>query len=358
MHVDIPTRAEIESLIAVEAPGCVSLYVPSSPLTQEAQQARIVLRNLSAQAAPAAEVADALDDLAEDDEFWEHQANSLAVFAAPGRVRTFRLANALSEAVRVGDRFDVKPLLRAVTFPNAAFVLALAQGSVRLLEVAASMPTSDVRVPGMPSDAASAAGKASIADRSPSGRIQGSEGQKLRMTQYARKVDAALRDVLAGRHLPLILAAAPPLDTIFRSVCTYPRLADEGIQGNPEGEPDDVLTAHARAVLDRIYAAELRGVHDLFDERGAQGRAASEISDVARAATIGAVDTLIVDIDVHLPGAIDEAGAIEHDGDAEAPGITDELVRRTLQHSGRVLAVRSEDVPGGGAAAAVLRYPA
>ena len=342
----------------MEAPGCISLYLPTSPLTQEAHADRIAFRNLCSQAGAERDVAEALDELADDDEFWEQQANSLAVFAGPGSVRTFRLANALGEAVRVGDRFDIKPLIRAVTFPNAAFVLALAQGSVRLLEVTAAMPTFDVRVPDMPSDVASAAGKASITDRSPSRRLQGSEGQKTYMRQYARKIDAALRDVLAGRDLPLIIAGAQPLDSIFRSVSSYPHLATEQIESNPEGMADDELTARARAVLDRIYADDLRAARELFDQRGSQGRAATEITDVARAAAIGAVDTLIVDIDVHVPGDIDDAGAIEPGGDADSPGLTDALVRRTLQHRGRVLAVRSEDVPGPGPAAAILRYPA
>lgn len=78
------------------------------------------------------------------------------------------------------------------------------------------------------------------------------------MRQYARKIDAALRDVLAGRDLPLIVAGAPPLEAIFRSVCSYPHLADEGIEGNPEGMADDELTDRARQVLDRVYAAQLR----------------------------------------------------------------------------------------------------
>ena len=51
----------------------------------------------------------------------------------------------------------------------------------------------------MPKETAvSAAGKASIKDRSPSGRIQGSEGMKVRLAQYARKVDQALRDLLGA----------------------------------------------------------------------------------------------------------------------------------------------------------------
>ena len=42
--------------------------------------------------------------------------------------------------VEVSDRFHLKPLLRSVTFPQAALVLALAQGSVRVIEVAGDVP--------------------------------------------------------------------------------------------------------------------------------------------------------------------------------------------------------------------------
>jgi hypothetical protein len=125
-------------------------------------------------------------------------ARSLAVFAWPGGLKTFRLPNRLPSVVEVADRFYVKPLLRATTFPQAAFVLALAAGSVRLVEVSREGPPFTVDVPDLPADAASAAGKASIADRSPSARLQGSEGQKVRLRQFARKVDQALRGVLTG----------------------------------------------------------------------------------------------------------------------------------------------------------------
>ena len=56
-------------------------------------------------------------------------------------MRTFRLPNRLTSEVEVGDRFYVKPLLRAVTFPQAAFVLALAAGGVRVVEVAGEGPS-------------------------------------------------------------------------------------------------------------------------------------------------------------------------------------------------------------------------
>jgi hypothetical protein len=43
------------------------------------------------------------------------------VLATPDSVRTFRLATAVTDTAEVSDRFHLKPLLRAVTFPQSAF---------------------------------------------------------------------------------------------------------------------------------------------------------------------------------------------------------------------------------------------
>lgn len=348
----------------------VSIYLPTSVVTYEARADRIELKSLASNAIGQLEeagadrravghVRDALDDVIDDDGFWTEQAHSLAVFASPQRLRTFRLPNRLTAAVEVGDRFYVKPLLRAVTFPQAAFVLALAAGSVRLIELTRQGPPSGVDVPGLPTDAASAAGKSSIADRSPSRRIQGSEGQKVRLRQFARKVDHALRGVLTGRELPLILAAAEPLESIYRSVNGYPHLAERGIHGSPEGATDAELADAARALLDELYAQELAELRDRFQLRFDQGRASTDVATVTHAATYGAVDTVFVDIDQKVPGVVDEeSGAVtfSDDDDAASYGVVDEIARRVLLSGGRVLAVRAPDVPGGGAVAAILRY--
>ena len=110
--------------------------------------------------------------------------------------------------------------------------------------------------------------------------------------------------------MPLILASAEPLDAIFRSVNSYPHLAAAGIAGNPETTSDSDLAAAARTILDDIYAADLAAVRALYDTRSSQGRAAGDVSDVARAATFGAVDTVLVDIDEVVPGYIDEESGV------------------------------------------------
>jgi hypothetical protein len=370
LHTDIPTHTEVERLLGARDGLSVSMYVPTTPITQDADAGRIELKNLGSEAANQLEAVGAdratvldfresVDELTEDDDFWAEQSHSLAVFASAAGMRTFRLPNRLTSHVEVGDRFYVKPLLRAITFPQAAFVLALAGGSVRLIEVARDEPAFRVDVPGLPSDAASAAGKASIADRSPSRRLQGSEGQKVLLRQYARKIDLALRGVLAGLELPLVLAATEPLDNIYRSLNTYPHLVEAGISGNPESRSEEELAADARIVLDALYDSQLDAIRERFAFSFSRGRASADLATVARAATHGAVDTLLVDIDAKVPGQVDEeTGAVTLSADAAAGhGVVDEIARRVMLAGGNVLAVRGEDVPERTPVAAIFRYP-
>jgi hypothetical protein len=369
LPTDLPTRAQLERLLAARSPSSVSIYLPTSP-TSHGEAERIELKNLAGEASRQLQeagagrgdvtaIADELADLADDNELWRHQARSLALFLTPTTTMTFRLANNLAAAVEVSDRFHVKPLLRAFTFPHAAFVLALAQNSVRLLEITPDLDPAEVEVPGLPSDIASAVGKASIRDRAPSGKLQGSEGQKTRMRQYARQVDEALRPLLNGLDLPLILAAAEPIESIFRSVNSYPHLLPDGIPGNPEVGSDGELAGSARRLLDDLYAAELRAAKETYALRSSQRRASSDIADVARAATYGLVDTVLVDVDEVVPGQIDEeTGSVTFDDadDAVNYGVVDEIARRVLQNGGKVLAVRRDDIPGESSVAAILRY--
>jgi hypothetical protein len=369
VHTDIPTRADLERLLSVRDPACVSIYLPTAP-EERGERDRIEFKDLSAEALDQLgavslergaidDLREALADLAEDEGFWARQGQSLGVFATPSGVRAFKVANRLSPIVEVSDRFHVKPLLRSATFPQAAFVLALSQNAARLVEVSPDAPAVEVKVPGMPSDAASAVGKASIADRSPDRRIQGSEGQKVRLRQYARRVDEALRPTLAGLDIPLILAGTGPLESIFRSVSTYPHLAPGVIPGNPDDKTDAELAEASRRVLDELHADELRELRAVYEQRASQGRASDDLATIARAATFGAVDTAFVDIDETVPGFVDETdGALTLDDsdDAVNYGVVDEIARRVLLAHGRVLAVRREDVPGAGPAAAILRY--
>jgi hypothetical protein len=385
LYVDIPAPSDIAALATFRGEGCVSIYLRTTPVTPQAQGDPIELKNLARRAAEqlqaagidkrsCAAVAEQLDDLVDDNEFWRFQAHSLAIFVTPQNLRTFRLPNALQPLVIVSDRFHVKPLLRSVSFPQSCYVLALAQKSVRVVEVSPDLPSTAIHVAGMPEDAGRAvqgAGEASDWPRSPrprlrasgggagGGRIQDAEGQKVLLRQFARQVDKALRPVVTGSGLPLVLAAAEPLASTYRSVNSYPHLAAAAIEGNPEAITEAQLGERARAVLDGIYRDELTAWRTLFETRANQGRATTDIAQAARAATAGAIDSMLMDIDETLYGRIAEDGAVVF---AEQPTITnydlvDEIATRVITTGGRVIGVRKAEIPRTAALAAILRYP-
>jgi len=370
LYVDIPALADIRALASYRGSICVSIFLPTTPVTQQAQADRTALKNLAKEAVKQlqsdgaekqkiAAIAEQLDDLMDDDEFWRFQAHSLSIFVTPENMRTFRVPNALRPLVQVSDRFHVKPLLRSVSFAQFCYVLALAQKSVRMIEVSPDLPSQTVRVEGMPENAGRAVQGVGKIDHWPSGRIQGAEGQKVLLRQFARKVDRALRPLLTGNDIPLVLAAAEPLASIYRSVNTYMRLAESTIEGSPEGLTDAQLGERARTILDGIYRDELASWRGLFEARVAEGRATTDIAHAARAATRGAVDSILVNIDEAIPGRVDDRGHIAFSEPANASNydLIDEIATRVIATGGRVIGVRKADIPRNDSLAAILRYP-
>ena len=354
-HHEIPTPTQLDALWGHRGPCSTSIYLPTdaSDPRRHADVARFaglvdraVDRLAASECSPddVQGVRDQLDDLAADEDFWARRAESLAVLATPSVTRTFRLANQLGESVSVSDRFHLTPLARAVTFPQAAYVLALAAGGARLLEIGPEGPPEQVDVPDLPRDAWDPRSNAVF---------------RARDRAYVRRIDDAIRPWLTGSPLPLVLAATETIAALYRTVSTAPQLVEQRVPGNPEETTDAELAALVRPILDELYADEVTALGDRFTARAGQGRAATDLADLGRLATVGAIDTLIVDLAASTPGSLDEhTGAVTF-ASGDGPGehdVIDEIARRTHLAGGRVLALRRGEVPGGGPAAALLRY--
>jgi hypothetical protein len=103
---------------------------------------------------------------------------------------------------------------------------------------------------------------------------------------------------------------------------------------------------------------ELAAIRELWALRTGQERTLTDVVEVARAATHGAVDMVLVDIDEVVPGTVDEGtGAVKLEpGSPTNYGVVDEIARRVWLNNRRVLAVRRQDVRGNQGVAAILRY--
>ncbi len=370
LYVDIPTTAELHDLALERTPGSVSIFLPTTPVSIEISSSRIALKNLSKEALAQLEavghdkreiaaIEAHLEDIIDDDTFWRFQAHSLAIFAKASGVKTYRVPNTLSPLAEVADRFYLKPLFRTVSFANTAYVLALAEGNVRLLEISPDLPVTTVSISDLPENAMEALGVSSLGVKTESRRTDSSAGQRGLRTQFSRLIDRALRKELAGQNVPLFLAADVTLGGLYRSINSYPHLASFGIDRTPEKMSESEIAAEARTLLDRLNAEKVAAARGLFDARNSSGRATTDIAQAAKAATMGAIDTIMVDMDAVVPGLIDEESGAVTFADTETAdnyGVVDEIARRALLTGATVLAVRKEDLPGATPVAAILRY--
>jgi hypothetical protein len=391
LHIDIPTLEEFKALAQIKGETCVSLYLPTSHLGTSAKFNRIAFKDLAKEALSQLKeagidkdkiavfeeqfdrLAGAEHDVQDEDKirkrqrakpdpiesFWRYQANGLAVLTTSGTMRTFRLPNPPKPLAEVADRLHLTPLIRAMTSPHDIFVLALAEESVRLVHAFANFPPQRLQVPDLPKNAEEATRRPSFHVRAPRRRLQNLEGEKVLLQQYVRKVEHAIYSVLAGRNAPLVLAAEEPLASMFRSLNTYPRLADEIIEGNPEERTDAELEDAAIPILDRLYSRELKAVIARYDELKPR-HATTDVSYAAHAATAGAIDQLLVDLDAVVPGLVSDIdGSVTYSAsdDAETYSVVDEVARRALYTGARVMGARKEELPDHAPLTAILRYP-
>lgn len=368
LHTDIPTQAEFSALDAKRGDICVSIYLPTTPITRATKGDRILFKNLVSETIGQLTVAKAnkrrvstleklLLELNDDDRFWAYLSDGLAVFATPSNLTTFRLPVSVAAEAQISDRFHVKPLVPVLASAGNGFVLALSQGGVRLIEVTPGL-AQIVRVPGLPKTMSDALKRQLPRDRAPARRLQGSEGMKVLIGQYCRMIDRALRPVLSGQRAPLILATVTEMAAIYRANNSYPNLVKTIIKGNPEHQSARELATAARAIIKRGDKRLVRDRLAVLKEGLKKKRSSTDLAEIAQAAVHGRVQTLLVDVGVTVPGRIGSSNGklkLAAKAGASSYDILDELVGLTVRAGGDVVPIGSKALSNGSPAAAILR---
>jgi hypothetical protein len=367
-NVDIPTIDDLLKLSEERGPACVSIYIPTSPVTQQAQSSKIELRNALAEVERTCRerglsvpeitaIAEPLRALIDDSEFWRYQSNALAVFVTGSTVRTFRLGTEVAAEVLVCDRFRLGQLLQAVTFPQQAYVLALSESTARLIELGVGSPRT-VDVEGLPPDT-SALARLEVADKAAMPRPQGTTGGRIEQQKYCRLAQDAVLPIVSRHKSPLVLAAPEPIGPAYQSISTYEHFAPEVVVGNFDEASNEQVVAKAEPILERMRQAEIEQWRSDFAEFENSGRATTDLAATARAATYGAIESLMIDPCAQVYGQLaDEDGSVKfgNQGNSGDYSLIDEIASRVLHSSGRVLAVPAADLPNGAPVAAILRY--
>jgi hypothetical protein len=334
-------------------------------------------QRLAAGGASARAVEDLLEParrLLDDSSFWQYQAEGLAVFLAPGTLRTFRVPVRFDELVVVAPGFHVKPLLPLLTGDGLFYVLALSQNQVRLL-AGTRDHIGEVEVPGAPRSLADAlrydeperqlqfhTGTPAGGDRRAAmfhGQGTGIDDAKTNLLRYFQQVDRAVNALIKNASVPLVVAGVDYLIPIYREASTHQSLLEEGIMGNPEGLSPDALHARAWPLVEPRFRLAREAAADRYRELAGTGRTSNEVREVLLAAWDGRVDVLFVAIGVRIWGTFAPDTRTIDIAD-EAPGQNEDLLNLAAIHAllnrGTVYAVPPPEMPGPTPVAVVLRY--
>lgn len=382
---------EFKALVEQAQPNCVSLYMPTIQAGAEVQQNPIRFKNLiklaealledqsklrSTEATSYLQPALELDQ----EDFWQHQSQGLAIFLAADFFRYYCLPLAFDEQVMVGDRFHLKPLLPLLTGDGSFFLLALSQQQVRLFE-GSRHSIQEIPLESVPTDmdtalqydetakegqfriSTSKGGTSNSFQQSGTFHGQGSPDQdepQADILQFFHLLDQSLQKYFQDRRIPLVLAGVEYLRPLYQQANTYPHLMEVILPiENMSVINPEALHESAWAVVEPHYREAEAAAIERYHELAGTGRTSTDLKETVAGAYFGRVDQLFVDTGVQQWGHFDpQEDALQIHDEAE-PGDEDLLntaAIQTLLNGGVVYAMASEALPDQAPIAAVFRY--
>jgi hypothetical protein len=353
----------------------VSIYLPTHRAGREVSQDPVLFRQLVANAAE--EVAErqllaAAERLVGDRVFWAHGSAGLAVLAGPDGTTAIRLSEPCGALAVVSDRFHLKPLVAALGRRVEFDVLAMSRHSVRFVDVTGSRAV-ETEIPGLPTSMPEALRwddrepqlQSHSGGRSGGGQVAaafhgqgGSTDTRVAdLDRYLHLIDHAVADHRSGSTRPLVLAGVDEIVAVYRKLTRCAHVLDGHVAGNPDQLRPEELADRARRFVPPAAAESERTARDSF----LAGTAATvrTVEQAVIAAAAGQVASIFVPADREYWGRYRPGRRVLEEHDVRGPGdhdLADVAAAETMRHGGLAFVVPANDIPGGGTAAATLRY--
>jgi len=391
------TRSRTRELTHAGNPPHISFFVPTHRQWNKRNENRLMLDGLVRQArdelqergmaeAEATDLLQPVSDLTSNDRFWRTVRDGLAVFVAQNHFSSHRVPFSVPERHFVDQQFHIRPLWKHLVPNGRYYVLALAQGGIKLFrgmryalrEVELEdVPTSldeelqfDEHIRSLIFHTGAPAAKGG--ERAAMFHGQEDAGDKAYVKEgilrFFRTLDNEVCRILEqdATPAPLVLAGVDYIRGLYRKVNHYAHVTETDVEGNLVDDANDVFDVkalHERAweIVEPHFGQERADAEALFEERAGRGdeQTADSIKTAVPAAYAHRIDTLFVSDETVVWG--------QYDGDAHAVTLHDQpdttnvelmnaAVVQTLEGNGTVYVVNHDAVPGGGDIAALFRY--
>lgn len=362
-------------LINLEKGPFISIYQPTHRAKPDSTQNPIRFKNLvqkiekslkeDHKGANIEAILKPLNQIAEDNLFWNESKEGLAVLANEDKCLVYRLPQTVEELAVVGDSFHIKPLIRVYQSADRYNILTLNKSSFKLYE-GNRYGFEEIIIPEKtPTTLKEVLGDQYTESTFLSGghNIHGLGGRKVEADKdtkkYFRYVDKFVTDNYSNiNKLPLILVTLTENQGDFRELTHNNYLLEDGSNVDPESLNKDQLKEHVWKALEPLYIKKTEKLVDRFENSRAKFSGSDDIAEIVRSGVENKIDTVLLESGRIIKGSIKDDGRIsEENTDSNThEDLLDDIAELVFRNGGEVIMLPKERMPSTTGAAAIFRY--
>jgi hypothetical protein len=409
--MEVLSAESVRSLLEPPTPPCLSLYLPTHRPGTESMSDRPSFEHLvrTLEHAIAATTSrserehrlNPLRMIATDVALWQHVQDGLAVFAAGGSAKVFRVQWPVQPLALVGARFHTLPLIGAVASLDQFHVLTLTSRSARAwsgrvwhdpradrterldpigFDSVGSLPMEELTRSDVISEETCEPHRVKHGmgqgGRSATAYVHGGFDAKqddlVHDTEiFFRHVDTVVAEELSRRsRWPLVLVASPRVAAVFRGISANPYLLDDPVGIDPHLLTADELAAAVAPVFRQARTTRVAREVDRFGHARDHALGSGDLAEIAWAAAAGQVDTLLVSADRFEIGRFDRSsGRVQFEAlsmvdlprAGEQPAVVGEdlygaVAETVFTKGGTIVMLAPNEMPTETGLAAIYRY--
>ena len=376
----ILTKEQFESLAKFDNNPCISIYIPTERagkdvleekdrihLKSQWKKAYEKLKDMGLPQEKIDKIGKPIDDLIADTNFWRHQSDGLAIFAADGFFEKYTVPVNFEAFTYVSDHFYLKPLIPLFNGDGRFYLLHLQIDDVKLYE-ATQYTIGEVKIDDLVPDqledrvgydfeeknrkhktqrnniGANPNGTSTVHGYEPATRDRKNE-----ILRFFRAVDKGIYEILHNESVPLVVACQDSYFPIYQEASRYKNLYPKSVPGNPEADHDSVYGLHAAALnlLEPHFRKEKEEKMKEFNELN-PSRTSTSVSEIIPAIYEGKVDTLFLQNREDIWGKFNEPMAsveIENEPTNGNVSLMNLAAIKVIEQGGQVYLIENQFMP-------------
>lgn len=315
-----------------------------------------------------------LKALLQDQDFWRHQTEGLAIFVNPVSLTYFNLPLTTDEYVAVDTHYHLAPLLGLLQESQPYYVLAIArQHPILYKGDQYKLERADIELPIDP-EAALHIDEITTEDRGKyalRGQRMASTGtvvygrgggEKDEQDEFKRQFFRIIDQKICRQSdisLPLIVAGTETEVCDYKDISSHPKLLEETIEGNHTTGDIAYLHQAAQKIILKDIQKKHNALHERYDELTGAERTVTDPAAILDATEKGRIDTLLLALKATTPDNAQDSLAPE-------PKITfpsennraliDQVALQAWSMGGTIYNCEASHLADSTAMAAMLRY--